>query len=47
MTLGVSYRITVPTVGLNKVTRLEIHNSAIASLKEMGKPARLRHVRFG
>ena len=37
--IGCKTVITVPTVSLNKVTRGEIHKSAIACLKEMGKLA--------
>ncbi len=37
--IGCKTVITVPTVSLNKVTRSEIHKSAIACLKEMGKLA--------
>ena len=37
--IGCKTVITVPTVSLNKVTRGEIHKSAIACLKEMGKVA--------
>ena len=37
--IGCKTVITVPTVSLNKVTRGEIHKSAISCLKEMGKLA--------
>lgn len=37
--IGCKTVITVPTVSLNKVTRSEIHKSAISCLKEMGKLA--------